>query len=123
MGGFEGVCGGFERCSLLQKPCAAATDRRQRVSSDSVWTDRGGYGRRRRKQPSDDRPVVFMRGTEEDKCCQLRLYIYLLSVSLFTLLMERQSPPHSSARLTTTCVAWRGRELGIINLTTSLTAH
>lgn len=81
--GFEGVCGGFERCSLLQKPCAAATDRRQRVSSDSVWTDRGGYGRRRRKQPRDDRPVVFMRGTEEDKCCQLRLYISALCVSLY----------------------------------------
>ncbi len=29
-----------EKSWLLQKPCAAAIDRRQRVSSDSVWTDR-----------------------------------------------------------------------------------
>ena len=44
-----GVCGGFENFCLLQKPCAAATDRRQRVSSDSVWTERDGYDMRHKE--------------------------------------------------------------------------
>lgn len=42
---------------------------------------------------------------------------------LLSLADGEQEPPHSLARLTTTCVAWRGRELGVINLSTSLTAH
>lgn len=60
------------------------------------------------------------RGTEDDERCQLELYISVLPLSPA---MERQSSPHSSARLTTTCVAWRGRELSVINLATSFTAH
>lgn len=121
------VCGGlWEIFCLLQKPCAAATDRRQWVSSDSVKTDRDGYGRRQKEtargRPSSGFYVLCETGrTEEDECCQLQPYISVLAPSLR--LMERQSPPHSSVRLTTTCVAWRGRELSVINLTTSLTAH
>lgn len=42
---------------------------------------------------------------------------------LLSLADGEQEPPHSLARLTTTCVAWRGSELGVINLSTSLTAH
>lgn len=49
-------------------------------------------------------------------------HIHLCSPSLSGADGERE-PPHSLARLTTTCVAWRARELGVINLSTSLTAH
>lgn len=38
--GVGGVVADCEKCCLLQRQCAAAIDRTQRVSSDSVWTDR-----------------------------------------------------------------------------------
>lgn len=47
-------------CCLLQKPCAAASDRRQRVSSDLVWTDGDGYGTRQKESVKGGCPVVFM---------------------------------------------------------------
>lgn len=135
VGGEGGCCGERGDCRkmfcLLQKPCAAATDRRRWVSSDSVWTDIDGYGRRSKRDGERKTIQWFLCASwneggwrarmEEDECCQLKPYISPPSLSLW--LMESESPPHSSAWLTTTCVAWRGRELIVINLTTSLTAH
>ncbi len=94
------------------------------VVIQSGLTETGTAGGKKR-QRGEDRPVVFMcfmeQGIQRKMSAASLSHIFLFSLSLW--LMERQSPPHSSARPTTTCVAWRGRELSVINLTTSLTAH
>lgn len=62
---WEGVCGGFERCSLLQKLCAVATDaERTDGQMDGVLvvircgqTDTG-CGRRCRTRQSDHFPLA-----------------------------------------------------------------
>lgn len=55
---------------------------------------------------------------------QLHKHVSALPLSLSLSPADGEGePPHSLAGLTTTCVAWRGRELSIINLSTSLTAH
>lgn len=38
--GVGGVVADCEKFCLLQRQCAAAIDRRQKVTSDSVWTDK-----------------------------------------------------------------------------------
>lgn len=73
----------LRKLSLLQKPCAAATDRRQRVSSDSVWTDRDRYGMRQKETVRGRPSSGFYEGNRGRQVLPApTIYICSLRVSL-----------------------------------------